>query len=294
MTTSTPKTSVRKAVSPPAASLGLAPLGKRPPLPTYIRQVLSRMRFATELARSRMNAENEADRLGVAWIVLRPLINAAVYGSVFSLILPREGNYVGWIVIGVFLFQFFSSCFQDGAKAIVQNMGLVTTLRFPRALLPIAIVVQQTMALGPMVAVMVVVVVASKLFRGEDPFTVEWLALIPALLLFALFNTGVAFFAARITIHARDIAQLIPFAARILFYLSGVIFEVKDMHGPHVIQTVLNDNPIAIYIEMARHGLLDAQWPTMHMWIWGSGVALVMLILGFVWFWQAEELYGRE
>ena len=42
---------------------------------------------------------------------------------------------------GVFVFQFFSNSLSGGAKAIIGNMGLVRSLHFPRAVLPISLVV---------------------------------------------------------------------------------------------------------------------------------------------------------
>jgi len=44
-----------------------------------------------------------------------------------------------------------------------------------------------------------------------------------------LFNIGVACLAARLTIHLRDIAQLIPFITRIIFYMSGIFFLVDRL-----------------------------------------------------------------
>jgi len=283
--------------APVAPGYGLPLLGRRPGLFSYLGKVRLRLPFAIELASSRFRAENEADRLGVAWVVLRPLINAAVYGFVFSLLLSgsRPPNYVGFLVIGVFLFQYFGTCLQEGSRAILANRGLVTTLRFPRALLPIAVVVQATLALGPMVAVMVLVVAITKIVANQTVLTPEWLLIVPILAMMAMFNLGIAFFAARTTIHLRDVAQLIPFVTRILFYLSGVIWPVERMAaGMPSVKKVLEANPLNVYIEMTRNVLLHATAPTRAEWGWALGWAVAMLVLGFIWFWQAEELYGRD
>jgi len=296
MTTTTPSGASAAAL---AAEHGLAELGGRPPLTVYVRQLWERRYFAAELARSRFRAQNEADRLGAAWIVLLPMINAAVYGLIFGVIVTsksRPEHFVPFLVVGVFTFAFFQGCFSDGAKSIINNRGLVRTLHFPRAVLPVASVLQQLYALGPVVLVMTLIVLAS----GE-PISVRWLMIVPAYFLMALFCSGVAFFAARLTIHVRDIAQLIPFITRLLFYVSGIFFAISSKFSDHgLLTTVLKINPLNVYITLVRDALLsrDRHLEGVHAdaLTWQLGViwGVVMFVVGFLFFWRAEGLYGRD
>jgi teichoic acid transport system permease protein len=285
----------------------LRQLGGRPTLAEYLGQLWERRHFALELARSRFRAENERDRLGVAWIVLRPLINAAVYGTVFGLILvspSRPPDYLPFLVTGVFMFQYFSGCFSDGARSIVANMGLVTTLHFPRAVLPISVVLQQLFGAFWMIGTLGVIVVAS-----GDPIRLSWLALIPAMTLFTLFNLGVGFIAARMTIHLRDIAQLIPFVTRMFFYLSGVFVSMQSLlHGHPRGLALAEANPVYVFLTLIRVSLLGEhtvfavphkvnQFYPYHaerMWLYAIAWGFGLLVVGFLFFWRAEDEYGRE
>jgi teichoic acid transport system permease protein len=286
----------------PAVPQGLKKLGGRPTLGRYMSQLWGRRHFATELAYSRFRAANEEDRLGMGWTVLGPLINAAVYGLVFGVLIPagsRPANFVPYLVTGVFVFQFFSNCLSGGAKAIIGNMGLVRSLHFPRAVLPIALVVENVLALMPMMAVLAVLV----LIFGEA-VKVSWLLVPPALALMTMFNLGIAFIAARLTIHIRDLAQLIPFISRVLFYTSGVFFSVKLTVGDEggftkLLGLVMEYNPIHIYISLVRDGLLTpdprtGDFADTSFWIMGAAWGVGLMVFGFLFFWRAEERYGRE
>jgi teichoic acid transport system permease protein len=296
MTTSTSSAASAAAL---AAENGLAELGGRPPLSVYLRQLWERRYFAVELARSRFRAQNEADRLGAAWIVLLPTINAAVYGLVFGVIVKsasRPPHFIPFLVTGVFTFAFFSGCFSDGAKSIISNRGLVRTLHFPRAVLPIASVLQQLFALGPVVLVMCLIVLIS----GE-PLSLRWFLIVPAYFLMALFCAGVAFFAARLTIHVRDIANLIPFITRLLFYVSGIFFAVSTKFSDHGhLTAALKANPVNVYITLVRDALLsrDRGLQGVHAdaltWQLGIVWGVLMFVAGFLFFWRAEGLYGRD
>jgi teichoic acid transport system permease protein len=292
--TSTPAT--------PGMAHGLTRLGGRPTLRRYLPSLWGRRHFAIELARSRFRAQNEEDRLGIGWTVLGPLINAAVYGLIFGLLLKsdtRPANFVPFLVTGVFVFQFFAQCLSGGAKSIIGNMGLVRSLHFPRAVLPISLVLQQLFALMPMMAVLGFLVV----IFGE-PITLKWLEVPPALFLMTLFCLGVAFIAGRMTIHVRDLAQLIPFITRIFFYVSGIFFSVDkvfsgDSPRDQLFQILFEINPVHVYISLVRDGIVVAEpgappYATAQTWLLGVAWGVGTLLVGFWYFWRAEERYGRE
>lgn len=278
-----------------AAEHGLPKLGGRPRLTVYLRQLWGRRFFCFGLARARFRSQNEQDRLGIGWIVLRPLINAAVYGFIFGLLLPKEtrqANFVASLVVGVFIFQFFAACLTDGAKSITGNSGLIRSLHFPRAVLPIATVIEQLLALVPMLVVMLAVA----LFTGE-PVRPDWLKLVPALALMTLFCTGIAMIAARLTIHIRDITQLIPFLTRLVFYLSGIFYKPppKDATGGQgVLAQVLEWNPVHVFISLVRDAVIVGEPAGAATWRRAVGFGLVFFVAGFLYFWRAEERYGRE
>jgi teichoic acid transport system permease protein len=278
-----------------AARHELTKLGSRPALPTYLRQLWGRRYFCFGLARARFRSANEQDRLGIAWVVLRPLINAAVYGFVFGLLLPqssKQDNFIASLVVAVFIFQYFAGCLTDGAKSITGNSGLIKSLHFPRAVLPLATVVEQLLQLIPMIVVMVVVAVAT----GEPP-RVHWLQMVPALVLMTLFCSGIAMMAARLTIHIRDITQLIPFITRLVFYLSGIFYKTPDASatgGQGVLADLLFYNPVHVYIRLVRGALIESEQAPAGTWQLAVGYGVVFFVLGFLYFWRAEERYGRE
>jgi teichoic acid transport system permease protein len=274
------------------AEHGLHRIGGRPGLVAYTAQLWSRRWFGIELARARFRAANDEDRLGMGWTVLKPLINAAVYGLIFGFLLPsstRPDNFVAYLVVGVFFFQYFSSSLNEGARSITGNRGLVRSLHFPRALLPMSTVLQNLLALGPMLAVLLVLVVLT----GEAPRW-TWLLVPFAIVLMTLFNAGVALVAARLTIHVRDIAQLLPFVTRVFFYTSGIFFSVDRITTVGWAELLLRFNPVHVYINLVRSSLIEGQGATWVDWAAGAGWAVVLFVGGYVFSWRGEERYGRD
>ena len=281
-------------ISDPEA-FGLTRVGGRPPFFTYLKEVVKRRDFIFSLAKFRIEAENQRNRLGMGWVLLKPLLNAAVFGLVFGTLMKSRletPNFLEFLFIGVFLFEFFSGSLAVGSKSIVSNSSLVQSLSFPRMSLPISVVTQKFLQLLPTTVLLLLILIG----MGHPP-RVEWLLLIPLFMMFYAFVLGVVLIVARLTVHFRDLINIIPFVNRFFFYTTGIFFsfEIRFADQPQLIEAV-QYQPIYAILSLGRSILLGTN-PLYEMnpqlW-WIVGVwTLVVFVLGIIFFWQAEERYGR-
>ncbi|MPY37782.1 ABC transporter permease, partial [Streptomyces adustus] len=281
-----------------AARHGLAVSGARPSLPEYIRQLWARRHFISAFATAKLTAQYSQAKLGQLWQVMNPLLNAAVYYFIFGILLGTSHgvpDFVPFLVTGVFVWTFTQSSIMAGTRAISGNIGLVRALHFPRAALPISFCLQQLQQLlFSMVALIVI------LLCFGVPVSMSWLLVLPALALQFVFNTGMSMVMARMGAKTPDIAQLMPFILRTWMYVSGVMWSIDKVLShddlPHWAMTALQCNPAAVYIDLMRFALIDSfhasQLPP-HVWLVAVGWALVAGVGGFIYFWKAEETYGR-
>ncbi|MEV8391638.1 ABC transporter permease [Streptomyces sp. NPDC057539] len=281
-----------------AAKYGLSVSGARPGLRDYIRQLWGRRHFILAFSQAKLTAQYSQAKLGQLWQVATPLLNAFVYYLIFGLILGTKKDipqdvFVPFLVTGVFVFTFTQSSVMAGVRAISGNLGLVRALHFPRASLPVSFSLQQLQQLLFSMIVLVVVAVAF----GSYP-ALSWLLVVPALALQFVFNTGLALIMARLGSKTPDLAQLMPFVMRTWMYASGVMFSIPLMlkDKPAWIADVLQYNPAAIYMDLVRFALIDGYGSDnlpAHVWLVALVWAVLMGVVGFVYFWKAEERYGR-
>ncbi|NUS11240.1 MAG: ABC transporter permease [Streptomyces sp.] len=279
-----------------AAKYGLSVSGARPGLAEYTRQLWGRRHFINEFAKARTAAQYTQARLGQLWQVMTPLLNAAVYYLIFGVLIgTRKGvdNFIAFLVTGIFIFTFTQSSIMSGVKAVSGNLGLIRALHFPRASMPIAFTLMQLQQLMMSLFVLFAIV----LMTGEVP-DASWLLIIPALFTQWVFNTGLAMIVARLGSKMTDLAQLMPFILRTWMYTSGVMYSIDNLtqHSPEYVKILLDINPVAVYIDLARFALIDSftasQLPP-HVWICAVGWAVLAGVGGYVYFWKAEEQYGR-
>ncbi|WP_440102086.1 ABC transporter permease [Glutamicibacter mishrai] len=279
------------AVAEEADKFGLDRVGARPSLGDYLRQTWERREFIYELAKARVQKQNQQNRLGMIWVVLKPTMNAIMYGVIFGVLQgdKKAADFPVFVVIGVFLFEFFTSSMNGGAKSITGNSALVQSLSFPRLSLPVAQITQNLLTLMPMVGVMFIY----SMILGTTPKW-SWFGIIPLIAIFSVFNMGVALICARITVHVRDFTQILPLISRMLFYTSGVLFSVDRIlsHWPWLV-AVFEFHPLYQTLQLARAMIMDnAEYDPMA-WLVVTVWSVAILVVGLIYFWKAEERYGR-
>lgn len=280
--------------SSPRRDARLVPVGAVAPVGSYIAEAWQRRDFALNLAIADVRANNVNSLLGNLWHLLNPLLLVGVYYLIFGVVFDLSGrggvdNYLGFLVIGVFLFTFTRKSTVVGARAIVNNRSLLQNIRFPRVLLPVSSVLSEFLAFVPSLVVILFVERAT----GEMP-TPMWLLLVPIVIVQTVFNLGLSMVAARLTVHVRDFEQLLPFLLRLWFYLSGVLYPV-DRIGEALSpfwREVFEANPAYVYIDLARQAMMQ-DVTSSKSWILAIAWAVVALVGGFVYFRGHELEYGN-
>jgi teichoic acid transport system permease protein len=309
-----------------AAQYGLRPSSARPGLVTYLRMLWQRRHFIMGFATARNVSMYTEARLGQLWQVLTPLLNSAVYYLIFGVLFKANrgiSNYIAYLVIGVFIFSFTERSIVVGSGVMRANIALIRALYFPRACLPLAYVLVEFQQLLVSLLVMFAIVLGT----GE-PLSWYWLLLAPTLVLQAMFNMGAALIMARLGAGAQDFSELVPFLTRIWRYFCGVMYSIASLPAtlPEWAKNVLSLNPAAVYISLTRYAIMTSyrndlpgakpynaaachlfsvtKTPSLQaycaptvttttLWLAGLGWALVTLVIGVLFFWQAETRYGR-
>lgn len=270
-------------------------VGGRPPLREYLRQLGERRHFVVMQAWSSATHQNRGMVLGNIWMILSPILDGLMYFLIFGIVLQISRgieNFPAFLVVGILMFSYSSRCLISATNSIANGRSLVQAFTFPRAALPLATVLRETISTIPVVAAVIILVLA---ISGPGIVSPYWV-MVPLIFLLQMWlNTGVSLIVARWGALFPDVRQLLTYLVRFLMYTSGVIFGVdRFARAIPVLQPWFENNPLHILLTMYRDVLLyetlpdPAQWGKVALW------ALVTSVLGMVYFWQAEVRYGRR
>lgn len=273
---------------------GLEPIGEKASLGEYFKELWQRRHFIWRESKNKVFSQNSNTFLGPLWLVLNPLLLAAFYWVIFGIVLGISrgmDNFVAFIIIGILMFRFSSGIIGQSTRAITSSQSMIKAFSFPRAAIPISLVVREMLGQFIVVAVMLVMILAIPPHVSIDT---TWL-LIPIVFAFhILINLGIAFFFSRIGYKFPDFSQAMSFVTRLLMYGSGVIFPVERFLQNETALTIVKVNPIYTLLDAYRSILMENTIPPPTTWWSLAAWSFGLLILGFIYFWKGEEEYARE
>lgn len=227
--------------------------------------------------------------LGVAWVILLPLIASGVFTLVFSLVakLPSDGSpYFLFVFAGFLGWSSFQNTLTRCSVSLVGNSVLVTRVYFPRIILPASTVLASLLDF----VVGTLLFLVALLVRGEMPSPGS-LVLVPLLLvLLQLLALGLGLFMAALTVRFRDVLYVLPVLIQLLLYASPVAYGVAVV--PAHLRRYYLLNPVAPLLDALRAALLgrgDIHWLA----VGGSAVfTLVILTTGILFFLHQDRRYA--
>ena len=187
----------------------------------------------------------------------------------------------------------------SGLNSVPTNLQLIRSHKFPRAVVPLATVMTETVLFAPILVAMTAVVLVTGVLPGMGAVvpTWSWLTLPFAAVLLAVFSAGVAMFFARLGARAPDIANAMPFILTLGRYASGAMFLISAMVPDELwLKPLLLHQPVAIYLELFRAAFGNEPLipMTAGLWLEATAWAVGVFAIGFLYFWRAEETYGRD
>lgn len=244
-----------------------------------------------ELLVYRANAElsREASRayLGFIWWILDPLLYMAIFYIVFGVGLRKGGSdYVMYLLCGLLVWKWIDSTIRTSCGIISSSVGLMGQVYIPKIILPAVIVVANTYKF---LIVYLIFLVSLLLFHM--PVTEAWLYIPVLLLIEFLLICAVSGFGAALVPIIPDAKYLVNYGMTLLFFLSGIFFDINDI-APEI-QVYLRWNPMVTIIDGHRAVLLYGEAPDMTGLIWVGGASLILFVLMFFLLVKLDRFYPR-
>lgn len=190
--------------------------------------------------------------LGVAWVVMQPLLTTLVFTAFLGRVVhvPTDGvPYPLFVYAGMLPWSFFNGAIASSSNSIVGNAHLITKTYFPRVLIPVSAVTARLLDF----AISFVVLVALMAYYGVG-VTRGILMLLALVALVTLLALGVGMAASALNVRYRDIGVIMPLLLQLWMFSSPVVYPVSAL--PANWQRLYSLNPMVGIIEGFRASLL--------------------------------------
>jgi len=258
-----------------------------PPLVPYFRELWHRRGFASEMSRAEIRGANSKTLFGQAWLVLNPLLLAAVYYLLVTILRGHHDPKVFvHLTLGLFAFNLVSSSITSGTKSVVSAGKLLINTAFPRLLIPLSAVRTAVFRFLPTIPVYLVFHLIF-LTRVWSPTMLLSLYFFGCML---VFSAGLAAFFSTMQVYFRDTSSFLPYFVRIWMYLSPVLWlpeNVANFSKP--VLTVIQLNPMYAMLGGYAEAIQEAKVPALGLFVSSGLWALAAAAIGFLFFISRER-----
>ena len=225
---------------------------------------------------------------GAFWVVVQPLMAAALYTLVFGVFVkvPTGGiPYVLFSYSGMVVWSIFAQGFDRAGISLVQDERIITKTYFPRLHLPISAVLSTL----PDLVVSTILLVPVAWIMGFPPrFSILWA--LPAIAIPLLLSVGAGAVVASFNIRWRDLRQAAPFLVQIWVWATPVAYPLEV--APQRWRGVLLLNPMTPPTMVFRHALLGTALPPPWSMASSLGASLILFLLGCWVFRRVEKTFA--
>ena len=226
--------------------------------------------------------------LGVAWVVLQPLVATLIFTAIFGYFVRLPSGDLPYPVFafsGFLLWGYFAGVLTRSGTSLVANAHLITKVFFPRLVAPLAGTLN---GLIDLLVGMVVLLVLMPFFGVFPSLTI---LAAPLFVMLALVSgLGVSLWLSALDVKYRDVKHVLPFLVQVWMYASPVIYPTTMI--PPSLQPVFALNPMVGAVEGFRWSLTGRGDPPLLLAAVSLVVGLLFLASGAMFFRRVERTFA--
>ena len=240
-----------------------------------------------------LEARYRGSVLGFFWSFIHPLTLLLIYTFVFRYVMPAAiqgiDNYPLFMFCGLLPWTWFASSLMESSGVLISGGNLIKKVMFPAEVLPIVTVTANMVHFFLALPILVVFLIV---YRA--PLTAPELACFPLVVLVQyVFTLGCALVLSSLTVHFRDIKDILSNILTLWFFATPIIYSY--LTAPSIAMRFLNWNPMA-HIIISYQEILFFPGPFGHWkWLVALGVASVLwFVIGYFVFDRLRDSFAEE
>jgi ABC-type polysaccharide/polyol phosphate export permease len=226
--------------------------------------------------------------MGVAWALLMPLLNTAIFSVIFMKVAPLDTPvpYPLFAFCGLLVWNFTASSLRFAVTSLTANTNLVTKVYFPREIFPFAAV-----AVSLVDFAIASVVLLAMLLYYDVALTGAVLFLPLILIVHTMLTMALALLLAMGNLFYRDVKYVFEVVLTVWMFASAVVYPTDALQGP--LGALIRGNPMTGIVEAYRHVLLLGAAPPWE-FVPAAVLSIVLFPLAWLCFHRSEFRFAEN
>ncbi len=229
-----------------------------------------------------LKARYRGSVFGFLWSFINPLLLLLIYSFVFTYVLPNQVEgvqpYALFMFCGILPWNWFATSLSDAAGSLIAGGNLIKKVLFPAEVLPLVSVLTNMVHFFLGLPILIAFLVFYRL--PPDAWDLVWFPV--AVLVQLVFTSALAMFLAALTVHFRDIRDILANVLTLWFFATPIIYP---WFQPNVqkYRLLFNVNPFT-HLAVSYQEILFFNGPIGHWrWLLALGAGSVLLFLATYW-----------
>jgi lipopolysaccharide transport system permease protein len=190
--------------------------------------------------------------------------------------------YALFMFCGILPWTWFSSSLSESASVLINNGNLIKKVLFPAEILPIVTVLANMVHFFLGLPILIAFLVYY--WRPITPGEIAWFPVV--VFVQALLTTGLALILSALTVHFRDIRDILGNLLTFWFFATPIIYPMTQ--APGFARQFLNLNPFT-HLAISYQEILFYPGPFAH-WKWLMAIGLASIVLFFIGYFLFDRL----
>lgn len=255
----------------------------------FWKDVSGHIRYSLFAAKSELKSEVANSYLSWIWWVLEPFCFMLIYAFIFGTVFNASEPYFGlFIFIGLTIWEFFNRCLTQSVKLLKNNKAIVTKVYIPKFVLLISKMLFNGYKMAISFGIVIVMLIYNRV-------TIDWhiVYVIPSLITLFVITFGLMTHLMHYGVYMQDLANVVNIVLRMVFYLTGIFYNVEKRLPAQYAGLVMKLNPMALLLSSMRKAILYTQAPNMKWLAVWFVLGLILVATGVRKIYKYENSYVK-
>lgn len=256
---------------------------------SFIRNIKKYYKYALRSAKAELKSEVADSYLNWLWWIIEPICFMLIYTFIFGYIFKNSEQYfASFVFIGLTAWEFFNRMINGSVRLIINNRDLVTKVYIPKYILLLSKSFTYLFKMG----ISLLITFGLMIFQGV-PITWNILLIFPIILVLYVFSFGLGMILMHFGVFLNDLANLTNIGLRMLFYLSGIFYNIHNRLNGNLQFLLLRVNPVAFCMDELRKVLINGSLPSFGALIIWLVLSIILCVIGIRVISKNENSYAK-
>ena len=225
---------------------------------------------------SDLKSEVSRSYLGCLWWFINPLLFNIIYIFLSKIVFGKSEAYFSlFILIGIITWNFFNSMLLSSLKILENNKQIISKVYIPKYIL----VISKSISLSIKYFISFIIVIVF-IFYYKINFNFNMLYIFLIFLVYYIFTVSVSILVMHLSVLIEDMQNILNLFLKILFYISGVFYNINK-RIPKPYKSILSRiNPTAFFIIEFRKVILYNVSPSFKGLTFWLIISIIILNIG--------------